>query len=115
MTHPVIDEAALAIAASLCLIARDRDGKTRRHPRRCAWCDWPEAELRARIAGFNAWADRNEDKSTYGRHDARVFNELPRTRQAELVREAQDFEPEPEPMRPPEPPPVDEQEVPSWL
>lgn len=91
----VIDEPAAAVAASLCLIARDRDGVTTRHPRRCGWCDYPEADLRAMVDGFIAWADPDEKRRTYGRHAARVFAELSATQQAALVAEAQGFEPEP--------------------
>ena len=96
----VIDEPASAVAASLCLSARDRKGRTTaRHPGRCGWCDWPEDELARMVEGFNAWAGFDERRGTYARHDARVFAELPRDRQAELVAAAQAIEEPSEPAR----------------
>jgi hypothetical protein len=92
VTATVIDEPASAVAAALCLSARDRDGVTRRHPRRCGWCDYPAGVLRSMVEGFNAWAGYDDRRGTYDRHDARVFQGLPRARQAELVRDAQGFE-----------------------
>lgn len=95
MSPVVIDEPAAAVAAALCLAARDRSRQvTTRHPRACSWCDYPADALRSMVEGFNAWAGFNEDKGTYARHDARVFAELPRARQAELVHAAQGFEEE---------------------
>lgn len=91
-----IDEPASAVAAALCLAARDRTNRvTSRHAGRCGWCDWPAEELTSMVAGFNTWAGFDERRGTYGRHDARVFAELPRERQAELVAMAQSIEPQP--------------------
>lgn len=94
----VIDEPASAVAAALCLVARNNDGVTSRHPRRCGWCDYPTDELVRMVDGFNTWAGFNDRRRTYERHDARVFAELPPARQAELVLAAQGFDPEPEPV-----------------
>ena len=108
----LVDEPASAVAAAVCLLARDRDGRIPRHPRRCSWCDYPAPELARMVDEFNAWAERNERTGRYARHSAWSFNELPRATQAELVREAQGFEEEPMPAA--EPAPVDEEAVP-WL
>jgi hypothetical protein len=93
MTAVLFDPAA-AIAAGHCLTARSIDEKrrtTRAHPRRCAWCEYSAAELRQMVDGHNAWSGYRESTRTYERHDARVFAELPRERQQELVVEAQGF------------------------
>lgn len=88
-----IDEPASAVAASLCLVARDRgDRRTPRHPETCSWCDWPADVLRSMLEAFNEWAGYDERQGTYARHVARVFAELPQSRQAELVRAAQGLE-----------------------
>ncbi len=110
------------------------------HPAACGWCDYPEAELRSAV-GFAAWmarlisSERATWRGTYGSTYVRstprdgtyqspawaeFFANDPdlataRARRTAAIREAQDFEPEPEPMRPPATPPVDEQETPSWL
>ena len=110
----LLDEPAAAVAASLCLLARDRrGGTTPRHPRRCAWCDWPPAQLAEMVDGFNDLAGFSERKGTYRRHAARVFAGLPPARQAELVRAAQELEPEPMAQR--AGPAPDEEEAPPWL
>jgi len=86
-----------AIAAGLCLTARALDPEARRtgrHPRECGWCFYPDEALRELLAAFNAWAGYSERSRTYARHEARVFAELSRDRQAELVLAAQGFEPE---------------------
>lgn len=105
----VIDEPASAVAASLCLAARDRkDRTTTRHPGRCGWCPYPADELTRMVEGFNAWAGWNERRGTYERHDARVFAELPRDRQAALVAAAQAIE------EPADEVPADQEDAP-WL
>lgn len=93
MSEPlVIDDAPSAVAAAHCLSARDRDGRTRLHPSRCSWCDYPTDELHGMVERFRTWAGFDEKRGTYRRHDVRVFGELSRERQAALVREAQGFE-----------------------
>jgi hypothetical protein len=109
----LVDEPASAIAASLCLVARDRDGRTPRHPRRCSWCDYPAAELARMVGEFNEWAGLDQRTGRYARHSVWSFNELPAKRQAELVLEAQGFEPEPMPAA--ELAPVDEEADLPWL
>lgn len=114
--RPVLFEPAAAVAVSICLTARTiADGRTDRHPRPCGWCDWPVEELQRMLAGFNAWAERDERSGRYGRHDAAVFQGLTRREQAELVLTAQAFPESPvEPMATPDAPPahVDEEDGP---
>ncbi len=114
----VIDEPAVAVAVALCLTARAiADARTARHPRRCGWCDYPTTELTRMVAGWNAWAGFDERHGTYERHEARVFQAMPRDQQIAAITAAQSFEPDapPEPMAPPVvPTPVDEEVLP-WL
>lgn len=88
----VIFEPAAAVAAGICLVAREfNDGRDRRHPRPCGWCDYPLEVLRSMVDGFNAWAGFDERKGTYTRFEARQFQGLPHRQQSELVLEAQSF------------------------
>ena len=111
-----IDDPAAAVAAGLCLVARSVDPRhpvNARHPRRCTWCDYPVDELRSMVDGFNDLVAHNERRGTYATHEARVFSELPRARQAELVTAAQAFD---EPLPKPVAPPADAaEEVVPWL
>ena len=97
-----LEDPASAVAASLCVGARmpGGTGATRRHPRRCGWCDWPPAELSRMVEAFNLTAGRDERRGTWARHDVRVFTSLPRAEQEALVAATQGFEPEAAP-RPP--------------
>jgi hypothetical protein len=98
----VLFEPASAIAAGLCMTARIiAKGVTTRHPRACAWCDWPVDELGKLIAGFNEWAGYDERRGTYSRFDASVFQGLPRAEQERLVVAAQAFEAVETPTPPP--------------
>jgi hypothetical protein len=94
----VIDEPAAAIAAGYCVAARSltTDGRTTRHPRPCTWCDYPLSVLAPMVEGFNAWAQPKDQGQghVYGRHDVRVFSELPRDEQERLVLEAQGLTPD---------------------
>lgn len=104
----VLFEPAAAIAAAICIAARTLEVTTR-HPRRCAWCDWPLDELERMVDGFNAWAGYDERRGTYRQFDASAFQGLPRTEQQRLVAEAQALQPDP-------PLPTDAvEEGPSWL
>lgn len=115
-----------AIAAGRCLIARSiAGGKTADHPRRCAWCDEPVADLVALVGGFNDWAAYRPTGKTGGtsdRHEVRLWMELDRDEQRKQIEAAQAFVDEPlEPVitAPVEPPPavVAEpiEEGPAWL
>lgn len=109
----VIDEPAVAAAVARCLAARVRDPERRltvTHPRTCGWCAYPTAEIDRMLAGWNEWAGFDPRKGTYGRHEARVFQALPRAEQEQLVTAAQDLEPEPMPPLPATP--ADEEEAP---
>jgi hypothetical protein len=85
-----------AIAASRCLIARSiAGGTTADHPRKCGWCSEPIADLRSLVAGFNDWAAYRPTGKTGGtseRHEVRLFMELPRDEQRQLIEEAQALE-----------------------
>lgn len=83
---------AAAVAAGICLVAQVLGAQTPRHPRRCGWCEYPPDELSRMLTAFAGWAGREERTGTYGRHEARVFAELPRSRQLELVTAAQAFD-----------------------
>ena len=99
-----IDDAPSIVAASICYLTRWAESShSPTHPTRCGWCDFPPAELLAAISGFDfeGWA-------------AREFRGLPAFMQERLVREAQELEPEPEPMPATPAVPVDEEAVP-WL
>ena len=124
----VLFEPAEAIAAGHCLTARTisraaQPAATTAHPRRCAWCDWPAEELRSMVEGYNAWAGYDPARGTYGRHEARVFQDLPRAEQQRQVIAAQGLEePVAEPVQPVDtapPPPADAEEdaamTPSWM
>lgn len=92
-------EPEVAVAIARCVTSRSLADRARKtvdvdHPRACGWCDYPVDELVRSITGFNEWAGWNETKRTYERHDVRVFAELPRERQRELVLVAQAFEPD---------------------
>jgi hypothetical protein len=105
----VIFEPASAVAAGICLTARlIADGRTDRHPRPCGWCDWPTDDLSRMLAGFEAWAERDE-KGVPRRLEVVQFQSLPGREQAELVLAAQSF-PEPEPVAVPAP-----DDGPEWL
>lgn len=100
----VIDEPAAAIAAGRCVTARSLDtGRgaiTAQHPRRCAWCDYPLADLSRMVEGWNHWADgKDHGRSTvYARHDAQLFAERSRRDPVEaerLIVDAQGLEPLP--------------------
>jgi hypothetical protein len=90
-----IDDPASAVAAALCASARmpGGTGTTRRHPRRCGWCDYPVRELAAMVAAFNQVAGRDERRGTWARHDVRVFTGLPHDAQVAQVAAAQEIEP----------------------
>jgi hypothetical protein len=93
----VIDEPAAAVAAGRCVTARSlavpgRDRTMANHPGPCAWCDYPLADLARMVDGFNAWAGWDERRRTYDRHDARVFQDLPRAEQERRIVEAQGFD-----------------------
>lgn len=116
-TRPVLFEPAEAVAAARCLAARttDRPPITTSHPRACGWCDYQLGELRQLVEGFNEWADYSNRSHTFGRHELRVWAELPRDEQELRIVAAQAF---PEPGAPPEPPPPEPdpaQEGPAWL
>ena len=84
---------AEAIAIGLCILARTvGDGITRRHDRPCGWCIYPVPELRRSVESWNTWAGFDPRRGTYEQHEARVFADLPRARQEELVLAAQSFE-----------------------
>lgn len=102
----VIDEPAAAIAAGRCVTARSLDtgrgAVTAQHPRRCAWCDYPLADLARMVEGWNQWADgKDRGRSTvYARHDAQLFAERSRRDPAEaerLIVDAQGLEDVPGP------------------
>ena len=101
----VIFEPAVAIAVSRCLTARsiDEGGRTAVHPRECGWCSYPLPELVSMVEGFNAWAGHDMRSNSYAKHEARVFDDLPRDEQQRLILEAQDF-PELRPTPVPAPP-----------
>lgn len=104
----VVFEPAEAIAAGLCLTARTiAKGVTNRHPRPCGWCEYSIDELRQLIEGYNAWAGYKERGGTYERHEARLFQGLPRAEQARLVEIAQAFPSVPEAVKAQPPPPAD--------
>lgn len=88
----VIDDPAVAVVVADCLAARSapRAGVTSRHPGRCDWCDFPADYLARLLDGWNDWAGpRDRGRGTvYGRHDARVFSELPRDEQARRIQAA---------------------------
>jgi hypothetical protein len=95
-TLMVIDDPAAAVAAARCVTARsvtrtDRAPVTSQHPRTCAWCDYPLDVLAPMVAGFLAWAEPKDQGmgTVYGRHDVRVFFELPRAEQERQITEAQ--------------------------
>ena len=120
----VIFGAPEAIAAARCLNARSIDvkGRTPDHPRRCGWCPEELADLRRLVEGFNAWAGykpAGAQGGTAERHEVRLFLELPRDRQRELIEAAQQLVAEPV-VPPPsspavEPPPPPLKEGPAWL
>ena len=84
---------AEVVAIGLCLLARSvSDGETRRHPSPCGWCAYPVPELRKSVDAWNLWAGYNSRTGTYAQHEVRVFADLPRARQEELVTAAQSFE-----------------------
>lgn len=111
----VIDEPAVAVAASRCLTARTvarraGDEWTPSHPRTCAWCDYPTAALARLVDGFNAWAGAKdvEGRRVYARYDVQRFAEEARRHpdlaEAQIV-EAQGLVAEisPRPLPPPDP------------
>lgn len=108
----VLEDPAAAGAASRCLIARsvsDR-GTTTAHPRACGWCDYPLADLRRMVDGFNEWAEYSARSNTFGHHELRVFAELPRDEQERQITAAQAF-----PELVTVPAADDDDEGPSWL
>ena len=98
----VITEPEVAVAIGRCVTARSLATVTRQvtsqHPRRCAWCDYPLAELARMVEGYNAWAGYSERSGTYQRHEARVFAELPRDEQVRRIVAAQGLESESQPV-----------------
>jgi hypothetical protein len=110
----VLFEPASAIAASICIAARTLSSVAR-HPRPCGWCDWPVAELRGMVDGFNAWAGYDERRGTYRQFDAAAFQGLPRVEQRRLVLEAQAFPDQAEPAQAPPAPPPDADPLPAFL
>lgn len=131
-----IFEPPAAIAAARCVVSRTRPDRRGapidpEHPRECAWCPFPTDELVRAVEGFNAWAGWDERSRTHERHDVRLFAELPRERQHQLVVEAQEFVPPPpepvavqaptnppavvQPPAEPDPPSPPAVEAPSWL
>lgn len=91
-TRPVLFEPEAAIAASRCVIARSvSDGRTPQHPRACGWCDYPLADLRSMVEGFNQWAEYSNRSHTFGRHELRVWSEMPRAEQEARIVAAQAF------------------------
>lgn len=123
---------AEAMAAARCLTARSiADGVTEVHPRKCGWCTEPLGDLRALVEGWNAWAayePKGQTGGVAGRHEVRVFAELPRDEQRRQIEDAQQFPPEPlavqaapnppavaQPPAAPDPPTQPAVEAPSWL
>lgn len=127
----VIDEPIAAIAAGRCVLARSLATMGRpptpQHPRRCAWCDYPLADLSRMVEGWNHWADGKDrgQATVYARHDAQLFAERSRKHPAEaeaLIVAAQGLEPlsVPQPMDvQPEPAPLEptdtEEDVSAWM
>lgn len=87
-----------AIAAAICLAARVLDPtrhETARHRGTCAFCEWPLEDLRSNLDAFNRWAAYDQRSGRYGRHEMRVWQDVPARRQAELIAEAQGIPPAP--------------------
>jgi hypothetical protein len=95
VTAMTIREPAVAIAIGRCIAARAFGFPKREvsgHERACGWEDYPLEVLTEAIREFNEWVGYNDRRHTTGRHETRLFNELHREEQRELVREAQAFE-----------------------
>lgn len=87
-TEDALVDVAEVHAAARCLIARMRGQATGQHPARCAWCSWPEPELRAMVQGFVDWAGPNDRDGVPSRHALRVWTELPPAERERRIRDA---------------------------
>lgn len=92
----MIHEPPDVIAASICWLAHWRgigaglagNAVGARHPRECAWCVYPPAELMRWIEDFNERDLIRQNGRIIGHRMAGPFTRLPRDRQRELVDQA---------------------------
>jgi hypothetical protein len=87
-----MSDPAAAVAIAKCILARRPavvPTVQTSHPRPCRWCARSTDDLLAALERFNAWAAYDDRSNSYRRYEVRVFVDLPKERQAELVACAQ--------------------------